>query len=80
MSADRLTARAPRPTSGWTVADPVSQGIDGTKLEELSGLIEANSPTRYSLLIRNGYLAFERYYRGSQAGCPRDPTTVGRPS
>jgi CubicO group peptidase (beta-lactamase class C family) len=35
----------------------------------VSGFIEANSPTRYSLLvIRNGYLVFERYYHGSHAG------------
>jgi uncharacterized protein (TIGR03437 family) len=63
-----LSAQAPWPTYGWTTATPESQGLDSARLEQASQYITANCPTRYSLLVvRNGYLVFERYYNGSSA-------------
>ncbi len=59
---------APWPTYGWPAAAPETQGLDAARLEEASQFITANCPTRYSLLVvRNGYLVFERYYNGSYA-------------
>jgi len=59
---------APWPTVTWPTASPESQGLDTAKLEQASAYITANCPTHYSLLVvRNGYLVFERYYHGSYA-------------
>jgi CubicO group peptidase (beta-lactamase class C family) len=59
---------APWPTRGWAIATPESQGLDSARLDQASACIASFNPTRYSLLvIRNGYLVYERYYRGSNA-------------
>lgn len=60
--------QAPWPTHVWPVAAPETQGLDPARLDEASQFVAANYPTRYSLLIvRNGYLVFEKYYNGSYA-------------
>ena len=42
--------------------------MDSARLEQASQIIEQDSPTRFSLLvIKNGRLVFERYYRNSRA-------------
>lgn len=59
---------APWPTYGWSAAAPETQGLDPARLDQASQYITENCPTRYSLLVvRNGYLVFERYYNGSYA-------------
>lgn len=61
-------ADAPWPTNGWTVSTPEAQGMDPALLERADEFLRANSPNRYSfLVIRNGYLVFERYYGGANA-------------
>ncbi len=56
------------PTSGWRTARPEDHGIDPGKLAEADTEIFTNLPDVYSLLvIRHGYLVFERYYAGSDA-------------
>jgi uncharacterized protein (TIGR03437 family) len=68
-SAACLSAADARwPTNGWTVSTPEAQGMDSAMLERADEFIRANSPNRYSfLVIRNGYLVFERYYGGASA-------------
>ena len=63
-----VAADAPWPTNGWTVSTPEEQGMDSAMLERADDFLRTHSPNRYSfLVIRNGYLVFERYYGGSNA-------------
>jgi CubicO group peptidase (beta-lactamase class C family) len=56
------------PTSGWRAARPEDHGIDPGKLAEADTEIFTNLPDVYSLLvIRHGYLVYEKYYAGSDA-------------
>jgi CubicO group peptidase (beta-lactamase class C family) len=57
---------SPWPTAGWTVASPQSLGLDPGRLEALAKRLgQGEFGSFHSLLIvRNGRLAFERYFRG----------------
>jgi CubicO group peptidase (beta-lactamase class C family) len=52
------------PTNGWKSSTPEVQGMDPAKLEMAVEFIENRLPDAYSLLVvRNGYLVFEKYFR-----------------
>ena len=58
-------AVAPWPTTGWATSTPEDQGIDSAQLQAADAYIRNQCPSRYSfLVIRNGYVVFERYYHG----------------
>lgn len=51
------------PTSGWKTSTPEQQGMDSTKLIIADEFIQNRLPDAFSLLVvRNGYLVFEKYY------------------
>jgi CubicO group peptidase (beta-lactamase class C family) len=55
------------PTEGWRFSSPEEQGLDGIKLEEMSRYIRENIPTARSILvIRNGYIVYEDYFKGDE--------------
>jgi CubicO group peptidase (beta-lactamase class C family) len=55
------------PTEGWRTADPQAQGVNPALLAQADRAIRADYPEVYSLLVvRGGYLVFERSYQGHQ--------------
>jgi uncharacterized protein (TIGR03437 family) len=63
-----VAAEAPWPADAWPVATPESQGMDSALLEAAAESYRTQSPNRYSfLVVRNGYLVFERYFNGRNA-------------
>jgi len=51
------------PTSGWKTSAPEQQGMDSSKLLVADEFIQNRLPDTFSLLIvKNGYLVFEKYY------------------
>jgi CubicO group peptidase (beta-lactamase class C family) len=62
------------PTSGWKTSTPEMQGMDSAKLSIAEEFIQNRLPDAYSLLVvKNGYLVFEKYYR---SGNPERVATV----
>lgn len=53
------------PTPGWQVSSPEDQQMVGSSLQKLGDIIQTDYPHVHSLVvIRHGYLVFERYYAG----------------
>jgi CubicO group peptidase (beta-lactamase class C family) len=51
------------PTTGWRTSSPEAQQIEGSALLKVDDIIRADYPETQSLVvIRHGYLVFERYY------------------
>lgn len=49
----------------WPTADPAALGIDADKLSELDPKIKSEySNINGIVVVRNGYIAYERYYHG----------------
>ena len=56
------------PTSGWKTSAPEQQGMDSSKLLIADEFIQNRLPDTFSLLIvKNGYLVFEKYYSWGSA-------------
>jgi CubicO group peptidase (beta-lactamase class C family) len=56
------------PTAGWRAAAPAEQGMDPAVLDDLDTMVPASYPKVRSLLVvRHGYLVYERYRRGVTA-------------
>ena len=56
------------PTAGWRTAAPDQQGMDPAVLAELDAKVPARYPQVRSLLVvRHGYLVYERYWHGLDA-------------
>jgi hypothetical protein len=56
------------PTSGWRTAPPRAQGLDPTVLATIAGSVASLYPEVRSLLVvRHGYLVYERYWQGLTA-------------
>lgn len=67
VSVDKsdLAETAPWPTKAWSTASPEQQGVDNEILMNADKRINENYPNIYSLLvIRHGYLIYEKYYQG----------------
>ncbi|MEC0226737.1 serine hydrolase domain-containing protein [Paenibacillus alba] len=53
------------PTREWQVADPASLRMDSDKLSELEPMIQSEySNINGIVVVRNGYVAYEKYYNG----------------
>jgi len=53
------------PTTAWSTSSAQQQGLDPEMLDTADKRIKDNYPNIYSLLvIRHGYLVFEKYYQG----------------
>ena len=56
------------PTAGWRTAAPKDQGMDPAVVGELDARISGSLPQVRSLLVvRHGYLVYERYWHGLAA-------------
>lgn len=59
------TQRDSWPTAGWRTAAPKDQGMDPAVVGELDAKVSGSYPQVRSLLIvRHGYLVYERYWHG----------------
>lgn len=55
------------PTEKWSTATPESQGLDEQQLVNTDKRILEDYPNVYSLLIiKNGYMVYEKYYNGAK--------------
>jgi CubicO group peptidase (beta-lactamase class C family) len=65
-AAAAFAADRPWPINGWPTATPEQQGMSSAVLDRADAWIREKSPNRYSfLVVRNGYLVYERYYGGT---------------
>jgi len=56
------------PTEKWNTSTPEEQGLDSKFLSDADKRIHDNYPNVYSLLVvRHGYLVYEKYYQGSSS-------------
>ena len=56
------------PTAGWRTAAPKDEGMDPAVLDELDAKVPDRYPQVRSLLVvRHGYLVYERYWHGLDA-------------
>lgn len=59
------TAKAAWPNDAWSVSSPEKQGVNPEMLGRADKQIRVSYPNVYSLLvIRHGYLVYEKYYQG----------------
>jgi CubicO group peptidase (beta-lactamase class C family) len=65
------------PTAGWRTVAPAEQGMDPAVLDDLDTMVPASYPNVRSLLVvRHGYLVYERYWRGVTADDGRNSFSV----
>jgi CubicO group peptidase (beta-lactamase class C family) len=65
------------PTAGWRTAGPDQQGMDLAVLEDLNTAVpNFYSQVRSVLVIRHGYLVYERYWHGFTASDGHDSRSV----
>jgi CubicO group peptidase (beta-lactamase class C family) len=63
---DSLPKREYWPTKDWLSSLPEKQGMDSVRLGEIDKYVKENLPLTSSILIvRHGYIVFERYYDNS---------------
>jgi CubicO group peptidase (beta-lactamase class C family) len=63
-AADRAV---PWPTQGWEAARPEDQGMDGSLSGRIESYIAEKLPKTTSIVVvRHGYLVYEKYYQGNQ--------------
>ena len=71
------TQRDSWPTAGWRTAAPAEQGMDPAVVGELDAKVSGSYPQVRSLLIvRHGYLVYERYWHGLDASDGHDSFSV----
>jgi CubicO group peptidase (beta-lactamase class C family) len=65
------------PTSGWRTAPPEAEGMDPAVLAAIPGDVSSVYPeVRSVLVVRHGYLVYERYWHGMTAGDGEDLYSV----
>ncbi|MED4531575.1 serine hydrolase [Metabacillus fastidiosus] len=65
------------PSTEWQVADPKALGMDAEKLSKLDPVIKSKySNINGIVIVRNGYIAYERYYNGYGADEAHHMTSV----
>jgi CubicO group peptidase (beta-lactamase class C family) len=61
------------PTAEWRTADPADHGFDADEVAEIERLVEESYRSVQSIaIVRNGYLIYERYWRGFDAADGHD--------
>ena len=67
-AAGGATQRDYWPTAGWRTAAPAEQGMDPAVLDDLDSMVPDSYPkVRGLLVVRHGYLVYERYWQGVDA-------------
>jgi CubicO group peptidase (beta-lactamase class C family) len=65
------------PTNGWRTAPPKAQGMDPDVLAAIPGNVASLHPeVRSVLVVRHGYLVYERYWQGMTASDSNDVQSV----
>lgn len=65
------------PTSNWLIEDPATLGMNSEKLSNLESIIESEYGNINGIVIvKNGYIAYERYYHGYGPDDPQHMTSV----
>jgi CubicO group peptidase (beta-lactamase class C family) len=65
------------PTSGWRTAPPKAEGMDPAVLATIAGNVSSVYPqVRSVLVVRHGYLVYERYWQGVTASDGNDVQSV----
>jgi CubicO group peptidase (beta-lactamase class C family) len=65
------------PTNGWRTAPPKAQGMDPAVLATIPGSVSSVYPqVRSVLVVRHGYLVYERYWQGMTASDGSDVQSV----
>jgi CubicO group peptidase (beta-lactamase class C family) len=65
------------PTNGWRTAPPKAQGMDPAVLAAIAGNVSSLYPqVRSVLVVRHGYLVYERYWQGRTASDSNDVQSV----
>jgi CubicO group peptidase (beta-lactamase class C family) len=78
LAADNIPPRDYWPTKEWKVSEPELQGVDSTKLEELSAFIQDELGMTTSILVaRHGYIVYE-YYALDDSGKLREAYSVSK--
>lgn len=76
-ASNAFSARDYWPTDDWRERLPREVGLDGSRLETMDRHIQEQMPQIYSVLVvRHGYLAFEKYYQGYHADIPFEVASV----
>ena len=71
------TPRAYWPTAGWRTATPADQGMDPAVVGALDAKVRDRYPqVRSVLVVRHGYLVYERYWQGVGAADGHDVRSV----
>lgn len=79
LASARIAEAQPLPGNDWPSLDPETQALDAGRLERLGAAIEGGRqyPDLHSLLIvRHGYLVYERYFDGWTAQRPHTLQSV----
>jgi CubicO group peptidase (beta-lactamase class C family) len=82
MPSSQQGSAAPRqrdywPTTGWRTAPPKAEGMDPAVLAAIAGNISSLYPqVRSVLVVRHGYLVYERYWQGVSASDGNDVQSV----
>jgi CubicO group peptidase (beta-lactamase class C family) len=69
-------AREYWPTDGWRTDDPAKHGFDPEELAGLDQLMTASVTPRSVVIVRDGYLVYERYGAGLDATSGHDVRSV----
>jgi CubicO group peptidase (beta-lactamase class C family) len=70
-------ARAYWPTAGWRTAAPTDHGIDSAALAQVEDQVDTGYPqVRSVLVVRHGYLVYERYWHGLDETAGHDVRSV----
>lgn len=66
-------------TDMWKASTPEIQGVDSEKLWQANDCIKAKYTNIYNfLVVKNGFLIYEQYYRGAQQSDRRDILSVNK--
>lgn len=77
VSSSKLAARDYWPTKEWHTDKPENRGMDSAWLVKLDQRITGDFPHIYSVLVvRSGYLVFEKYYHGFHSEIPFEVASV----
>jgi CubicO group peptidase (beta-lactamase class C family) len=67
------------PTEAWRTSTPEEQGMDSQKLEEMLAVIRERDMNIHGfLIIRNGYIVSETYFKSYKQDTKHDMQSVGR--
>ena len=70
------TEREYWPTEQWRTADPADHGFDRDEMAEIERLADSHPNVRSVVIVRDGYLVYERYWDGLTAQDGHDVRSV----